>query len=150
LKLNHDFRELLACFDNREVRYLIIGGWALAMHGIVRLTKDLDVWVLPDAVNAEAIMLALSDFGFGELGLTASDFMEPEMVIQLGYPPNRVDLITTPTGVEFNDCWADRIEADMDGLRVPFLGRDGLIANKVATGRPQDLLDVANLEQQDL
>jgi len=148
LKLNRDFHELLECFDRHEVRYLIIGGWALAMHGIVRMTKDLDVWILPEPSNAEAILLALSDFGFGNLGLATEDFLEPDTVIQLGYPPNRVDLLTTPSGVDFETCWDERVEVMLDELCVPFIGREGLIKNKVSSGRPQDLLDAKDLKSQ--
>jgi hypothetical protein len=146
VKLSRDFHELLECFARNDVRYLIVGGWALAAHGHPRLTKDLDVWVWAESSNARALLEALDEFGFGDLGLRTEDFTEPDMVIQLGYPPNRVDLLTTPTGVDFEGCWSDRLEIDMDGVLVPFIGLEGLKANKKASGRPQDIIDVAILE----
>lgn len=146
MQLSPDFRELLECFDRHDVRYLVVGGWALAAHGVPRLTKDLDLWVWPDARNASAVVRALEDFGFAELGLTQGDFTQPDVVVQLGYPPNRVDLLTTPSGVEFEECWADRMDVTLDGLSVPFIGIEGLKANKRASGRAQDVVDVQSLE----
>lgn len=146
MQLSPDFRELLECFDRHEVRYLVVGGWALAAHGVPRLTKDLDLWVWPDDGNADAVVRALEDFGFAELGLARDDFISPDVVVQLGYPPNRVDLITTPSGVDFEQCWADRLSLTLDGLEVPFIGLEGLKANKRASGRAQDLVDVQVLD----
>ncbi|MDA2989113.1 MAG: hypothetical protein O2815_08560 [Actinomycetota bacterium] len=146
MQLSPDFRELLECFDRHEVRYLVVGGWALAAHGVPRLTKDLDLWVWPDDGNADAVVRALEEFGFAELGLTRDDFVSPDVVVQLGYPPNRVDLITTPSGVDFEQCWADRLSLTLDGLEVPFIGLEGLKANKRASGRAQDLVDVQVLD----
>ena len=147
MRMNRDFRELLECFARHEVRFLVVGGWALAAHGIPRLTKDLDLWIWPEAGNAQRTLAALDDFGFGGLGLTTQDFQAPDTVIQLGYPPNRVDILTTPTGVDFEPCWGARLDVDLDGLSVPFFGVDDLIANKRATARPQDLVDVQSLEE---
>jgi hypothetical protein len=146
MQLSPDFRELLECFDRHEVRYLVVGGWALAAHGVPRLTKDLDLWVWPDDRNADAVVRALEEFGFAELGLTRDDFISPDVVVQLGYPPNRVDLITTPSGVDFEHCWADRLSLTLDGLEVPFIGLEGLKANKRASGRAQDVVDVQVLD----
>lgn len=146
MQLSPDFRELLECFDRHDVRYLVVGGWALAAHGVPRLTKDLDLWVWPDVGNADAVLRALDDFGFADLGLVQGDFVEPDVVVQLGYPPNRVDLLTTPSGVDFDECWTDRMDVMLDGLSVPFIGLEGLKANKRASGRAQDLVDVASLE----
>lgn len=146
MKLSQDFHELLECFARNDVRYLIVGGWALAAHGHPRLTKDLDVWVWAESTNARALLEALEEFGFGDLDLSVEDFSQPDIVIQLGYPPNRVDLLTSPTGVAFESCWGDRLEIQMDGLLVPFIGLEGLKANKRASGRPQDMVDVEILE----
>jgi len=110
------------------------------------MTKDLDVWIWPQSTNAHAVISALDEFGFEGLGLTAEDFTEPDVVIQLGYPPNRVDLLTSPTGVEFDECWKERLDVEMEGLTVPFNGLEGLKANKRASGRPQDTVDVEILE----
>lgn len=146
MRLNRDFRELLECFARHDVRYLIVGGWALAAHGVPRLTKDLDLWVWPEATNAERLVEALEEFGFGDMGLGVDDFLDEGVVIQLGYPPNRVDILTSPSGVEFEACWVDRLDVQMDGRAVPFIGLDGLKANMRATGRPQDLVDLHTLE----
>ncbi len=146
MRLSRDFHELLECFARNNVRYLIVGGWALAAHGHPRLTKDLDVWVWPAATNATAVVAALDEFGFGDLGLTTEDFTEADVVIQLGYPPNRIDLLTSPSGVDFDTCWEDRLEIDMDGLTVPFIGLEGLKTNKRASARLQDKVDVEILE----
>lgn len=149
MRLSRDFRELLECFARHEVRFLIVGGWALAAHGHPRMTKDLDIWVSADSANADAVIEALEDFGFGDLDLTAEDFLESDMVVQLGYPPNRVDLLTSPDGVDFESCWADRLDVTMDGLDVPFIGLEGLKQNKRSSGRPQDLVDIQILEGRD-
>lgn len=149
MRLSRGFRELLECFARHEVRFLIVGGWALAAHGHPRMTKDLDIWVLADSANADAVIEALEDFGFGDLDLTAEDFLESDMVVQLGYPPNRVDLLTSPDGVDFESCWADRLDVTMDGLDVPFIGLEGLKQNKRSSGRPQDLVDIQILEGRD-
>lgn len=141
MHLNQDFVELLSCLAARDARYLVVGGYALAIHGHPRYTKDLDVWVWADPDNANAVLLALEDFGFGGLGLTADDFTAPDSIVQLGYPPQRVDLITSPDGVTFDECWPNRLEVVVDGVAVPFIGRDDLITNKEAAGRGQDLVD---------
>ena len=146
MRLSRDFQELLECFARHDVRYLIVGGWALDAHGHPRMTKDLDIWVWPDSSNANSVVAALTDFGFGELGLTANDFLDEDVVVQLGYPPNRVDLLTTPSGVDFEDCWADRFPVEVGGLELPFIGREGLMRNKQASARPQDLVDIQILE----
>lgn len=142
MKLNRDFQELLECFVRNDVRFLVVGGWALAAHGHPRLTKDLDIWVWTESGNAAAVITSLEEFGFGDLALTPEDFLEPDMVIQLGYPPHRVDILTTPSGVTFESCWSERLEIDMEGTCVPFIGLEGLRANKRASGRPQDLVDL--------
>ncbi len=146
MRLSRDFQELLECFARHNVRYLIVGGWALAAHGHPRMTKDLDIWVWPDSSNANSVVEALTDFGFGDLGLTANDFLDEDVVVQLGYPPNRVDLLTTPSGVDFEECWADRLSVELAGLELPFIGREGLKRNKQASARPQDLVDIQILE----
>ena len=146
MKLNRDFRELLESFAARDVRYLIVSGWAVAAHGHPRYTKDLDIWIWMDEANGEATVAALQDFGFGGLGLTSTDFTTPDSVIQLGYPPNRVDLLTSPSGVVFEQCWQDRVDLDLDGIVVPFIGVDDLVLNKSAAG---DLADIASLRGRD-
>ena len=144
--LSPDFVEFIECCDRRDVRFLIVGGYAVAAHGHPRATKDLDVWVLIDPGNAERLVLALDDFGMGSVGLTPSDFMEPGVVVQLGYPPLRIDLLTTVTGVAFSDCWENRMILDVGGVDAGFISLPDLISNKRAAGRPQDLVDADVLE----
>ena len=126
MQLDRDFRELLECLGARDVRFLVVGGYAVAAHG--------------------HLLQALDDFGFGALGLVAGDFIEPDRVVQLGYPPVRVDLLTSIDGVDFDECFDRRMELLLDGLPVPFIALDDLRRNKRASGRPQDLADLAALE----
>jgi len=122
-------------------------GYALAAHGHPRFTKDLDVWVWLDPGNVDRLVHALDDFGFGSLGLTQDDFAEEGTVVQLGYPPKRIDILTSATGVSFPECWERRSEIAVGTQSVPFMNADDLVANKKATGHLQDLADVAALEE---
>jgi hypothetical protein len=146
LDLDRDFSEFVACFIAHDVRFLVVGGYALAAHGVPRATGDFDAWIWVDADNARRVLSALDEFGFGSVGLTVSDFDRPDSVVQLGYPPLRIDVITSIDGVEFLDAWERRMDVDVVGLRVPFIGLDDLVANKRASGRPQDRVDVDTLE----
>jgi hypothetical protein len=137
-----DFRELLALFNAHHVEYLIVGGYALAFHGAPRFTGDLDIFVKPDAVNAHRILTALEAFGFASVGLTPSDFERPDQVIQLGVPPVRIDLITSITGVSWDEAWAGRVAGRYGDMLVSFIGREQFITNKRATGRPKDVADL--------
>ena len=116
---------------------------SLAHHP--RATDDFDAWVWANSENAEKIVECLAEFGFGSLNLTTDDFTTLDRVVQLGYPPYRIDIITSISGVEFENAWANRWVIDVDGMQVPFIGRDDLLKNKRATGRPKDLLDVERL-----
>jgi hypothetical protein len=128
------------------VQYLVVGGYAVAFHGHPRYTKDLDIWVWIDPANAERMMSVLEQFGFASLGLNVQDFLTPDQIIQLGYPPNRIDLLTTIPGVEFQDCFATKIQIVIDGVVVNFIDAENLKRNKRASGRAQDLADIENLE----
>lgn len=141
-----DFREFAASLNAREVRYLIVGGYAVAFHGHPRYTKDLDVWVDRSPGNIERLLKALSDFGFGAVGLSAEDFVPANQLIQLGYPPLRIDLLTSVDGVEFDTCFKRRNTLDVDGVELPFIGLEDLRKNKQSSGRAQDLADLENLE----
>lgn len=144
--LNQDFKEFIQSLNDNGVRYLIIGGYAVALHGYPRYTKDMDVWVEPSPDNAARMVQALEQFGFGSLGLQAADFMTPDQIIQLGYPPNRIDIITTPPGVDFKSCYAARVAVEIDGVEVSFIDLENLKKSKKASGRLQDLADLENLE----
>jgi hypothetical protein len=149
MELDRDFSEFIACCVARDVRFLIVGGYALAAHGHPRFTKDLDVWVWLDPDNAGRLITALDDFGFGSLGLTPADFADPDVVVQLGHAPKRIDLLTSIDGVGFDECWADHVVLDIGGLAVPFIDVDHLIENKRASGRLQDLADAEALASDD-
>jgi hypothetical protein len=145
MELNPDFQEFLRSFVDHDVRFLIVGGYALAAHGHPRYTKDLDVWVWTDPSNAERVVAALEGFGFGGLGLAAADFEEPDVVVQLGREPQRIDILTFATGLVFNEAYEHRVLVDVGGLQVPFISVDDLRTNKLATGRLRDQADAADL-----
>lgn len=143
--LNQDFKEFIKLLNDNQVRYLVIGGYAVALHGYPRYTKDIDIWLEMAPDNAAKTIKALEQFGFGSLELQPDDFLTPESVIQLGYPPNRIDLITTPDGIEFTICYASRVEVAIDDIIVNFIDLENLKLNKKASGRLQDLADLENL-----
>lgn len=146
MRLDRDFSEFLGFLHDRDVRFLVVGGYAVAAHGHPRYTGDLDVWILVEPDNADRLLGALEDFGFGAVGLTVDDFLQSDRVVQLGYPPLRIDLLTSLDGVDFEDCYPRRIDVEMDGMAVPFIGLADLRRNKAASGRPQDLADLSALE----
>jgi len=143
--LNQDFREFIQSLNDNGVRYLVIGGYAVAFHGHPRYTKDIDIWIGMDAENAANIVKALEQFGFASLGLQVSDFTAPDQFILLGDHPNRIDLITTTPGVDFDTCFTARVQTEIDGLQVNFIDLENLKRNKKAVGRHQDLADIENL-----
>lgn len=145
--LNENFREFLKSFNENGVKYLIVGGYAVAYHGYPRYTKDLDFWIWASPVNAEKIILSIQDFGFGSLGLQADDFLTPNNVIQIGYAPNRIDLITQIEGMDFEQCFAQRQDANFEGVAIHFIHFDDLIQSKMIAGRAKDLVDVEALEK---
>lgn len=144
--MNQDFKEFIALLDTNKVQYLVIGGYAVAYHGFPRYTKDLDLWINPEISNAEKIITALKEFGFGSLDITVKDLVTPEQTIQLGYPPIRIDLITSIDGVIFEECYPDRVLIDDSGLMINVIDLDNLKKNKRASGRAQDLADLENLD----
>jgi hypothetical protein len=144
--LGKDFKEFIELLNEHNVRYLVVGGYAVAFHGHPRYTKDIDIWIEMSLENAENILAALKEFGFGPLDLSAEDFLEEDQIIQLSYPPNRIDILTTLTGLEFEDCYDARVEFEIEGLHTHFIDLDNLKKNKLATGRSRDLADAENLQ----
>ena len=144
--LSKDFKEFIELLNEHEVRYLVVGGYAVAFHGYPRYTKDLDVWIELSPENADKIIKALEKFGFGSMGLKPKDFLESEQIIQLGYPPNRIDIMTALKKIKFVDCYNARVEVVIKGSKINFIDLENLKLNKRATGRPQDLADAENLE----
>ena len=144
--MNRDFAEMLKALADEGVEYLVVGAYAVAGHGIPRATGDIDLWVRPTAENAARLWRALERFGAPRSRVTPETFTQPDVVYQIGLPPNRIDFLTSIDAVQFEDAWGERCVSNVDGLAVPMLSRRHLIANKRAIGRPQDLADVARLE----
>jgi hypothetical protein len=148
MEAQSDFRDLLALFNAQKVKYIIVGGYALAFHGAPRFTGDLDIFVQPDPKNARRILAALDDFGFGSIGLSAVDFENPDNVVQLGVPPVRIDIITSLTGVSWEEAFSGRVKGKYGDVPVYYIGREQFIANKRAIGRRKDLADLEALGEQ--
>jgi len=144
--LNPYFKEFVRSLNDNSVRYLIVGGYAVAFHGHPRYTKDLDVWVDLNRENAANLVRALEQFGFGSLGLQVNDFLVPDQVVLLGYPPNRIDILLSLKGIDFESSYASKIRVPVEDVMVDFIDLDSLKKNKRATGRLQDLADVESLE----
>lgn len=148
-KLNEDFQDLLVALQESDARFVLVGAHALAVHGVVRATGDLDVFVSPDAENALRVLRALRAFGapVGAHGLTKDDLARPGTVYQMGLPPRRIDILNEISGCSFDEVWARRVLVDLDDLQLPVIGREDLVTNKRASGRPKDLLDVELLTE---
>lgn len=142
MEVQQDFRDLLELLNKNDVEYIIVGAYALGFHGAPRYTGDLDVFVKPEPINARHIMRALHAFGFGSVGLTEADFEQEGRVVQLGFPPVRVDIITSITGVSWEQAHSGRVQGQFGDLPVHYIGREDLIANKRALGRKKDLADL--------
>ena len=145
MEIQKDYRDLLASLSAHGVECIIVGAYALAYHGAPRLTGDLDILVNMAGANPERVMAALGEFGFESPDLAANDFRQPENVIQLGVPPLRVDILTTLTGVSWEQAWAGKVAATYGDVPVFYLGREEFIANKRALGRKRDLADIEAL-----
>ena len=143
--MNPDFVDLLRSFATAEVRFLIVGAYALAHHGHPRATGDLDVWIDATADNAARVLRALADFGAPLSAISASDLSRPGIVFQIGVPPGRIDLLTELTGLAFAEAWQGRESGRFGDLTVDFIGRDAFVRNKRATGRAKDLADLEGL-----
>jgi hypothetical protein len=146
--LNEDFLDLIRALTEAKVDFVIVGAHALAAHGIVRATGDLDLLVRPSSANAQKLVRALTEFGapLAQHGIAARDFTAEGTVYQMGVPPRRIDLLTSISGVPFREAWKGRLTLAVGELSVGFLGREELLRNKRAAGRPKDLLDVDRLE----
>ena len=145
--MNQDFVDLLRAFSAHEVRFLVVGAYALAVHGRPRATGDLDVWVDATPENAERILAALKAFGAPLSGVSADDFSRPGIVFQMGLPPRRIDVITSLTGMSFSEAWPGRVRSAFGPVAVDFIGRAAFLVNKRATGRAKDLGDIESLEE---
>lgn len=146
--LNPDYRDMLSALSAEGVEYLVIGAHAMAAHGHPRATGDLDIWVRPSSENSRRVWRALASFGAPLGDVMEEDFSREGTVFQIGVSPRRVDILTAIDGVAFSDAWPSRMEVEAEGLRLSVLGRADLIRNKMASGRPQDLVDVQRLQGQ--
>jgi hypothetical protein len=144
-----DFEELFALFGSHRVKAVVVGAHAVAFHAKPRYTKDIDILVEPSTDNADRLIGALEEFGFAGVGLTRDDFARPGVVVQLGHPPNRIDLMTSVDGVTFEEVWGGRVRGSYGKVSVDFVGLNELIRNKKASGRPQDLADLSWLERRE-
>lgn len=143
--LSRDFSEFIELLNAHDVRYLVVGGYAVAVHGYPRYTKDLDIWLEISPQNAAKVLNVLGRFGFGSLGLSTEDLLEPAQIIQLGCPPTRIDLLTSLDEISFNDCYDSKLIVTIEGVKINFIDLENLKRNKRATGRSQDLADIENL-----
>jgi hypothetical protein len=144
--LNPDYRDILSAFIDEDVEYLVVGAYALAVHGFPRATGDMDLWVNPTAENSRRVLRALERFGAPLDDVTPEQFSTPDSVLQIGVAPRRVDVMSSITGVDFGEAWKRRLRVDVDGLELNILSREDQIINKRAVGRPQDNADADRLE----
>jgi hypothetical protein len=144
--MNRDFAEMLKALGAENVEFLVVGAYAVAGHGIPRATGDIDLWVRPTADNAARLWRALERFGAPRSRVSPESFTQPDVVYQIGLPPNRIDFLTTIDGVAFDDAWAEKVPCVVSGIAFNMISLRHLVANKQATGRPQDLADIARLQ----
>jgi hypothetical protein len=147
--LNSDFKEFAGLFHSAQVEYLIVGGYALAAFGHPRYTGDLDFWIGTSPKNAERVLAALKQFGFASMGITLDDLTASNRVIQMGFPPRRIDLLTSIDGVEFDACYPRRLIVPIDGVNLNFISIEDFKTNKRSTGRLKDLADLEALRLDD-
>lgn len=143
--LQPDFKEFIELLNEKKIEYLIVGGYAVGFHGRPRYTGDMDFWINNTPSNAHLMKDALDVFGFASFNIQATEFEKENLVLQLGYEPVRIDILTTISGVEFKSCYARKIVSQIDGIDVPFIHLEDLKTNKRSTGRAKDLGDVEEL-----
>lgn len=142
MKLPEDFKEFIELLNVHQVKYLIVGGYAVGFHSRPKFTQDLDIWLEPSEQNAERVLKVLRDFGFGELEITVEDLTNPDRIIQLGYAPLRIDIITSLSGLDFSKAFQTKVEGQYLGVKAHFISIGDLIRNKEASGRKKDLDDI--------
>jgi predicted nucleotidyltransferase len=145
IELHPDFRDFLRLLNSHHVEYLVVGGYAVGYHGYPRATGDLDIWIALSEANAEKTARTLYDFGMSQGGVTKALFTEKSKVIRMGVPPVRIEVITTASGIDFEQCYKHREVMDIDGIPVNFISLEDLKANKRACGRHKDLEDLEHL-----
>lgn len=146
--MNPDYKDMLSMFIAERVEYLLVGAYAVGVHGVPRYTGDIDLWIRPQPENAKRVFRALAKFGAPMGDLSVQELSAPDLIFQIGVAPRRIDIITSITGVSFDEAWPHRVQVELAGLRVDVIGREALIKNKRATGRPKDSLDAEILDNQ--
>jgi hypothetical protein len=144
--LNSDYRDILLALSARKAKFLLVGAYAMAVHGYPRSTMDIDLWVMPSPENALLVLQALGDFGVPLGDLTSEDLQKEDIVFQIGVPPRRIDILTSIDGLKFEDAFTQSVTVEIEGIPVHVLSVPDLITNKRATGRTRDLADVETLE----
>jgi hypothetical protein len=147
MDLHEDWKEFCALLNANKVDYLVVGAFALAFHGLPRLTADVDLWVRPTRENAERLVAALREFGFPLAAAQVEEFAQPNKIWQIGAPPYRIDVLTSISGVEFEDAWISRMPGELGGVPVAFISRDHFIKNKRSAARTKDVQDADRLEE---
>jgi hypothetical protein len=145
MNLQQDLKEFVELLSALDVHFMVVGAFAVAYHGYPRYTADIDLFVERSTENAERLLKAIHQFGFGDIGLTTEHFLREDQIIQLGVAPNRIDLLTSISGVSFDEAWNSRELGELSGLRIPFISVDLLKRNKAASARTQDLADLERL-----
>jgi hypothetical protein len=143
---SRDFKEFVELLNQHKIEYLIVGGYALGIHGYPRYTGDLDVWINPTQSNGQKMVMVFNEFGLSSMGLREEDFSESGNVIQVGYPPFRIDILTKPDGVTFEDCFKNRLLVEYEGVPIAIIGFDDFKKNKEASGRTKDIEDLKNFK----
>ncbi len=146
--MTSDFKELLSLFNDKKIKYLVVGGYAVIKHGAPRFTGDIDLWIDTETSNAEKVYAALVDFGAPVSTLTAKDFMAEGFFFQMGVPPNRIDILMSLKEMDFSECYNRKVISKLDIGEVPFISKQDLIQAKKIAGRPKDLADVHELERE--
>jgi predicted nucleotidyltransferase len=144
---NKHFQEFIELLERNRVRYLIVGGYAVGLHGFPRYTGDIDFFIAISEANAKQVLKSFEDFGFGDLGLSETDFLEEEVVVEIGREPLKIQILTGIDGVTFEECWEDRKEVNLSGMSIPFIGIESLIKNKAASPRAKDKIDLEELKR---
>ncbi len=145
--LNDDYKEMLQLLKSNDVKFLVVGAYAMGAYGYPRATGDMDIWIMASGENSPKVFKTLREFGAPLVQINEAAFVARDIIFQIGVAPRRIDIITSIDGVEFEQAWQHRVEIDIDGLNVPFISKPDLIKNKESTGREKDILDVKILRQ---
>lgn len=148
MEICQDFKEFIQLLNKHQVEYLIVGGYAVALYGYPRYTGDIDFWIKPNQLNAQKLVSSLIDFGFGSIDVDVNDFNKEDSVVQLGFPPNRIDIITSVSGLSFDECWNKKEIILSENDEINYISLHHLRINKETTGRDKDLLDLKNLPKE--